>query len=109
MMASDSQQQPHLLARSCKASNIRLFGSVARREEGIGEIARVRLDESVMVWEPAIEWRSVADFRNFLIHEYDKVTMDDVWNTISTDLPPLRLAFLRIIARLEEGTDESQR
>lgn len=109
MMASDSQQQPHLLARSCKASNIRLFGSVARREGGIGEITRVRLDKSVMVGEPAIEWRAVADFRKFHIHGYDRVTMDEVWNTISTDLLPLRLAVLRIIARLEEGTDESQR
>lgn len=82
--------------------------AVLRNLEIIGEIARGRLDEAVMNLEPAIPWRAVADFRNFLIHEYDKVTVEEIWSTIVTDLPPLRAAVHRMIARLENEPDESR-
>ncbi|MBL8147380.1 MAG: DUF86 domain-containing protein [Anaerolineae bacterium] len=61
-----------------------------------------------MILEPEISWRAVADFRNFLIHEYNRVTIEEIWSTIMTDLPPLQAAVHRMIARLENGPDESR-
>lgn len=83
--------------------------AVLRNFEIIGEIARGRLDEATKTSEPTIQWRAVADFRNFLIHEYDKVTLEEIWDAVAINLPPLRTAVLHMMARLEDEPDESGR
>ncbi len=61
---------------------------LTRLVEVIGEAAsRVPADLRARI--PEIEWRRAKGMRNRLIHGYDDVDFDVLWNTIGEDLPPL--------------------
>lgn len=62
--------------------------SVIRRIEIIGEAAR-RISTETMAALPAIPWRSMVGMRNLLIHDYDDVDLQIVWQTAQHDLPRL--------------------
>jgi uncharacterized protein with HEPN domain len=38
---------------------------------------------------PSIPWSQIIGMRNRLIHGYDAVDLDVLWDTIEVDLPPL--------------------
>lgn len=38
---------------------------------------------------PGIPWPSIVGLRNRLIHGYDNIDYDIVWQIVTTDLPPL--------------------
>jgi len=46
---------------------------------------------------PGIPWRDVVDLRNRLIHGYDVVNFDILWQIIQTDLPALIAELQRIL------------
>jgi uncharacterized protein with HEPN domain len=69
------------------------YEAVNRKFEIIGEAAR-RLSPEAREIFPEIPWNLVTAMRNIIIHDYDDVDLDVVWNTAQRDLPPL-------IARLE--------
>jgi uncharacterized protein with HEPN domain len=37
----------------------------------------------------AVPWQSIVGMRNRLIHGYDEVDLDVVWEVVEKDLPPL--------------------
>lgn len=67
--------------------------SLVRLLEIIGEAAR-RVSESTQQQCPGIPWPEVVGLRNRLIHGYDSVDFDILWNILTDDLPPL-IAALR--------------
>lgn len=63
--------------------------AVLRRLELLGEAAkRVPLDARAL--EPKIPWKQIAGLRDVLIHDYDRVDLELVWNVIINDLPALK-------------------
>lgn len=54
----------------------------------IGEAAS-HVPPDLMDRYPDIEWRSMRAMRNFLVHEYVKVDLPTVWDTVWESLPPL--------------------
>ncbi len=74
-------------------SNEEKYEAVNRKFEIIGEAAR-RLSPEIQKEFPEIPWKLVTAMRNILIHDYDDVDLDVVWETAQRDQPPL-------IARLE--------
>ena len=65
--------------------------ALSRLLEIIGEAAnRVPPDEQEL--HPQIEWRKITDMRNRLIHGYDLLDYDIVWETAVRDLPRLTRA-----------------
>lgn len=38
---------------------------------------------------PEIPWVRIGNFRNLLIHEYDKVDLPLVWHVVTSDVPQL--------------------
>jgi uncharacterized protein with HEPN domain len=54
----------------------------------LGEAVK-RLSEGFRTSHPAVPWRMIAGMRDKLIHAYDAVDLDEVWKTISMDIPHL--------------------
>lgn len=67
--------------------------AVNRKFEIIGEAAR-RLSPEARQQFPDIPWQLASAMRNVLIHDYDEVNLNVVWDTAQNDLP-------KLIARLE--------
>jgi len=64
--------------------------AVIRNFEIIGEATK-RLSTQVRQQHPEVPWRVMAGFRDVLIHEYEGVDVDEVWNVILRDLPELKM------------------
>lgn len=71
--------------------------SLVRLVEVIGEAA-TGVSGGMRDRHPEIEWRVIVGMRNRLIHGYDAVAYDVLWETITMDLPPLIEQLERIIA-----------
>ena len=63
--------------------------AVIRNFEIIGEAAK-QLSPKLKQAHPNVPWRSVAGFRDVLIHQYTGVDLDEVWNIVEHALPDLR-------------------
>lgn len=62
--------------------------AVVRRIEIVGEAAR-RVSQETRDRHPQIPWREMTSMRNLVIHEYDVVDINQVWDTVQNKLPPL--------------------
>lgn len=54
----------------------------------IGEAVK-RLSDDTRTAFPAIPWRLIAGMRDRLIHHYDSVDLEQVWKTVTSDIPDL--------------------
>lgn len=75
--------------------------AVIRCLEVMGEAAK-RLSPDVQKTYPDIPWSQIAKMRDLLIHAYDRVDLDEVWNTVQNDIPTLISALERIIPPEDE-------
>jgi len=73
--------------------------AVERNFSVIGEAAK-RVPESVRKENPQIPWKEMAGMRDMIIHEYDEIDLDEVWETIEKDIPKV----LEGINQLLEGS-----
>jgi uncharacterized protein with HEPN domain len=71
--------------------------SLVRLLEIIGEAAN-RISPETRQRYPSVPWPAIVGMRNRLIHGYDEVDFDILWDVIQQDLPPL-IAELRSAAR----------
>ena len=62
--------------------------SLTRLIEILGEAAR-RVPDDLRARYPNVPWRQTTDLRNVLIHDYDTVDFDVLWQIIQERLPPL--------------------
>jgi uncharacterized protein with HEPN domain len=62
--------------------------ALVRLLEIVGEAA-ARVPEDVRAQHPEIPWAQIVGLRNRLIHGYDAVDLDILWEIVSDDLPPL--------------------
>ena len=69
-------------------ANEEKYEAVNRKFEIIGEAAR-RLSPNGRNAFPEIPWKLVTAMRNILIHDYDDVDLDIVWDTVQRDVPSL--------------------
>lgn len=71
--------------------------SLVRLIEIVGEAAN-RVSPEFQQHHPAIPWRQARGMRNRLIHGYDAVDFDVLWDTIQIDFPQLIIALDSIVA-----------
>jgi len=67
----------------------------------LGEAVK-RLSEEFRTSHPAMPWRMMAGMRDKLIHAYDAVDLEEVWKTVSIDIPHL----ITLLAPLEPQQKE---
>lgn len=80
--------------RDALAVDSKTLDAVIRNFQVIGEASR-RVPGRVKEAHPRLPWAHMERMRHVLVHDYDRVHVGIVWDTIQNDLPPL-------VPRLEE-------
>lgn len=62
--------------------------ALVRLLEIVGEAA-ARVSANTRERDPDIPWQEIVSLRNRLIHGYDEVDLDILWEIVQADLPPL--------------------
>ncbi|MCD6364995.1 MAG: DUF86 domain-containing protein [Planctomycetes bacterium] len=70
--------------------------ALTRLVEIVGEAAN-RISEATRQKNREIPWPQIIGMRNRLVHGYDVVDFDLLWDTVTGDLPPLIAALQRIL------------
>ena len=81
--------------------DLRTQDAVIRNFEVIGEAAK-RIPDEFRNSHPAVPWRELSGFRDILIHQYEGVSVAEVWQIINNNLDPLRFAIATILPPLDE-------
>ncbi|KAF0145430.1 MAG: hypothetical protein FD156_1000 [Nitrospirae bacterium] len=74
-----------------------LMDAVVRNLEIIGE-ASSKLTAPFRERYKGIEWRKIIGMRNRIIHAYDTVNFEIVWDVVREDLPELRKKLKAIVS-----------
>lgn len=69
-------------------NNIQLQDSVIRRLLVIAEAARI-VSETRRESLPNIPWQEINGMRNRLVHEYDDINLNIVWDVVQQEIPIL--------------------
>jgi uncharacterized protein with HEPN domain len=77
-------------------TDLQLQDAVIRRLAIVGEAAN-RVSETMQQTLPNIPWAAIRGMRNRLVHEYDGVNFDIVWDTITNRLPDLILELEKVV------------
>lgn len=70
--------------------------ALTRLLEIVGEAAN-RVSPETQQRYPQIPWRQIVGLRHRLVHGYDAVDLDILWDIIEQDLPPLITALEEIV------------
>ncbi|MBI4082595.1 MAG: DUF86 domain-containing protein [Candidatus Lambdaproteobacteria bacterium] len=65
-----------------------LRAAVERKLIVVGEAVR-KLSESFKSSHAEVSWRQIAALRNVLVHEYDRIRSDELWEVCTIHLPRL--------------------
>ena len=82
------------------AQDEKTVAAVERKLQLITEAA-VRLGDQAEALCPGIVWRNIRGMGNWLRHQYDRVDLDTVWNTVVVDLPKLKESVTKALAQIQ--------
>lgn len=87
------QQYVQGVTREGFGRNVQIQDAVIRRIEVLGEVAK-RVSAETRDSHPEVPWKNIAGMRDRVIHGYDSIDLNVVWDTIQQDIPriaePLR-------------------
>lgn len=69
--------------------------AVIRNVEIIGEITK-RISSEFRTYHHEVPWRQMAGIRDVLVHDYDSIDLDIVWNVIAIELVKIKEILLDI-------------
>jgi uncharacterized protein with HEPN domain len=72
----------------------------------IGEATK-RLSLTFKQSHPEVLWRSLAGMRDVIVHHYDQLDLDIIWNVIQVEIPKL-LPQLKTILNSKRPTDKDK-
>lgn len=64
----------------------------------IGEAAS-RLSDSLRERSSTVPWDDVIAMRNVLVHQYFGVDLEEIWSTVSTDIPTLKSSVEELVGK----------
>ncbi len=70
--------------------------AVVRNLEVIGEAVK-RIPDDFRTRNPGIPWRGLAALRDVLIHQYEGVSLPEVWEIVENQLPEVRDAIAAVL------------
>jgi uncharacterized protein with HEPN domain len=77
-------------------TDFRINFAVVRALEIIGEATK-RLPEELRKEYPQVPWKGMPGMRDRIIHGYDNVDLQIVWDVVKRDIPNIRPAIRRIL------------
>ncbi|MHB8058908.1 MAG: HepT-like ribonuclease domain-containing protein [Desulfuromonadaceae bacterium] len=84
------------IERDAFDDSLLIQSAVVRQIEIIGEATK-RLSDDFRCQYYGVPWKQMAGMRDILIHAYDSIDPDEVWNVAIRDLPKIRLQIREII------------
>ena len=81
-------------------SDVLRYYGIVKNIEIIGEAARM-LSEAFKKTYTEVEWRSISDMRNFLVHEYFQVDSEIVFSVIHNEIPELKEQVDRYLSEID--------
>lgn len=108
-LCSISSAPPAKSWNSARAFDEKTFWAAERTQSAIlhqlliiGEAAK-RLSSEFREQHPDIRWKPMAGMRDVLIHAYDTVDLDEVWRTVTVEVPAL---ITKLAPLLSDGPSE---
>ncbi len=89
------------LEKFCDPTATELQDAVMRRLSIIGEAAN-NIPEEVKSDNADVEWRDIVGLRNILMHEYFGVSLQEVFDTVTKDLPVLKEKIQVILSKISQ-------
>ena len=86
-------------------TDIKTQDAVIRNLQTLAE-STIRLSTAAKVKRPEVDWRSIAGFRNIVVHDYLGLDLDEIWDIVSRDIPMLKSAVEALLKDL--GLNSSQ-
>jgi uncharacterized protein with HEPN domain len=85
-------------------ADIKTVDAVERNLQKISEAA-IRLGTDAEWLCPGLPWHNIRGIGNWLRHQYERVDVQTLWDTVSDDLPPLARAVSTAIAGIENNPE----
>lgn len=70
------------------AENVEKQDAILRRIIVIGEATK-RLSPEFRQSHPQVPWKDIAGMRDIVVHNYDQINIQVVWDVVQNDLPDL--------------------
>lgn len=77
-------------------ADFRINFAVVRALEIIGEASK-RLPDDLRQRYPAVPWKGMAGMRDRIVHEYDNVDLQIVWDVVKKDIPQIKPQIQQIL------------
>ena len=74
--------------------------AVIRNLQTMAESSRY-LSDSIKKSYPEADWKNISGFRNVLVHDYLGLDLNQIWDIVEKDLPPLRKIIDKMIKKLK--------
>lgn len=84
--------------------DLRYFGFI-RLIQTVGEACR-KVSRELQDANPQVAWGEIVGFRNVLVHDYDELDEEIIWQVLAEELPILHQQITDILAALPTVTDE---
>ena len=78
--------------------DVKTVAAVEPKLQLISEAA-IRLGDHAEVLCPEQPWRNIRGLGNWLRHQYDRLDVETIWQTVQVDMPSLRAAAARSLAQ----------
>ena len=82
------QQFTHEMTKTDFQENQMAQSAVIREFQVMGEATK-QISEDVRTQNPTIPWHQIAGMRDRMVHEYFRIDLDIVWDTVQQELPGL--------------------
>jgi len=67
----------------------------------IGELVK-NIEENTQKSYPEVEWIIIKNLRNKIVHDYDGINLNIIWDIIENDLKPLKIKLIKIFDKINK-------